>query len=413
MGREFDIIVLGGGISGTAMALALAEKTSLNIALVDSSALEPVVPDGRFDARVSALTEASRNLLNNLGAWEIMARHRVSPYYGMQVWDSAGTGAIAFSAEELNVAQLGHIVENSIIRSVLLERLVESSVHLLGGVEVQGITKGSGHVTLQLWDKSQLRARLVIAADGANSLARGWAGIPMREWDYLHHAIVTTVETEKPHQDTAWQVFQNTGPLAFLPLPSPEPGRYYSSIVWSQVPDEAIRLMSLSETMFCRALEQTSEGKLGKIIGCDNRHRFPLRQRHARQYHRGQVVLVGDAAHTIHPLAGQGANLGLLDVACLAGEIQRACRRGEDFASKAVLDRYQRSREGHNLAIAGIMEGLQRLFDSDNMLFSWLRNIGLNIVDHLPVLKQEIVSRAMGIRGDIPELAQAREGELS
>ncbi|MCL6270286.1 FAD-dependent monooxygenase [Sansalvadorimonas sp. 2012CJ34-2] len=407
MGREFDIIVLGGGISGAAMALALAD-TPLSVALVDTSALEPVEHDGTFDARVSALTEASRHLLNNLGAWERMVEQRVSPYYGMEVWDAAGTGTIKFSARELAVSRLGHIVENNVTRGALLEKLATTSVHMMGGLEVQGLKKKGDQVELKLWDKSLLHARLVIAADGANSRARGWASIPMREWDYLHHAIVTTVETEKPHKDTAWQVFQHTGPLAFLPLPS-ENGRNYCSIVWSQIPDEARRLMGLPDEEFCELLEQTIEGKLGRILSCEKRHKFPLRQRHARQYHRGHVVLVGDAAHTIHPLAGQGANLGLLDVASLAGEIKRACERDEDFASKMVLDRYQRSREGHNLAMAGIMEGLQRIFDSDNMLFSWLRNTGLNIVDHLPVLKQEIVTRAMGIKGEIPELARGRK----
>ena len=405
MERDFDIIVLGGGISGTAMALALAD-TPLRVALVDTSALEPSVHDGTFDARVSALTEASRHFLSNLGAWQTMVNNRVSPYYGMQVWDSAGTGLIKFSAKELRVSRLGHIVENGVIRSALIEQLASTPVQILGGVEVQNLKKEPDRVILNLWDKSKLNAKLVIAADGANSRARGWASIPMREWDYLHHAIVTTVETEKPHKDTAWQVFQNTGPLAFLPLPSVESGRHYSSIVWSQVPDEARRLLDLPEEQFCQALEMAIEGRMGRILGCDKRHCFPLRQRHARQYHRGRVVLVGDAAHTIHPLAGQGANLALLDVASLAGEIKHACHRGDDFASKMTLDRYERSREGHNLAMAGIMEGLQRLFDSDNMLFSWLRNTGLNIVDHLPVLKQEIVSRAMGIKGEIPELAR-------
>ena len=412
---NFDIIILGGGIVGAAMALALSD-TDLKIALVDANDLEPGqldLPPGVFDPRVCALTEASKNLLDNLGVWNQIDAMRVSPYTGMQVWDAEGTGNIHFSASELGVSELGYIVENSVIQSALLECLKTTSVSVLGGVEVQGLdtdtpSSDEYQVCLKLWDKSTLTARLLIAADGASSRARGWACIPMREWDYLHHAIVTTVEIEKNHQNTAWQIFLDTGPLAFLPLPSTNEGRHFCSIVWSLVPDEARRIMATDDELFSQLLAQAIEHRFGRILHVDKRFGHPLRQRHARQYHRNQIVLIGDAAHTIHPLAGQGANLGLLDVASLTEELKRACQRGESFAASHILDRYQRSREGHNLAMAGIMEGLQRLFDSNHMLFRWLRNTGLNLTDRLPVLKQEIVSRAMGIKGELPELARPR-----
>ncbi|MTI13300.1 FAD-dependent monooxygenase [Sansalvadorimonas verongulae] len=408
MTREYDIIILGGGMVGAAMALAL-EDTSLKIAVIDAGALEPLLSaedECAFDSRVSALTEASRTLLDNLGAWKHLRRK--FPYQAMHVWDAAGTGSISFNASELGVPNLGHIVENSAVRHGLLSCLTESSVHLLGGIDVQELKQEKGAVSLKLRDGTFLQSRLLIAADGAGSRARYWAGIPMREWDYLHHAVVTTVELEKPHNDTAWQIFLDTGPLAFLPLPTSSDGRHFCSIVWSLVPDEAQRVMELPEEEFLKYLGGSMENRFGRILGADKRYCHPLRQRHARQYHRGQVVLIGDAAHTIHPLAGQGANLGFLDVASLAEEIHRAVARQEDFAAPHILDRYQRTREGHNLAMAGIMEGLQRLFHSDHMLFRWLRNSGLNLTDRMPFLKQEIVSRAMGLRGELPELAKKR-----
>ena len=283
-------------------------------------------------------------------------------------------------------------------------------VHLLSGVEVKGMQPEAEGVTLNLGDGTLLKSRLLVAADGANSKARFWAGIPMREWDYLHHAVVTTVETEKPHNGCARQNFLDTGPLAFLPLPDSDDGRHFCSIVWSLVPDEASRVMELSDQDFCEALAKGIEHKLGAVISTDKRYCLPLRQRHAKQYHRNRVVLIGDAAHTIHPLAGQGANLGLLDVACLAEELLHAHHRGGDFADESVLNRYQRKREGQNLAMAGIMEGFQRLFHSDNLLLRWVRNAGLRTTNQLPFLKESLVSRAMGLKGDLPEMA-VRNGQ--
>ncbi len=415
--KSFDIIVLGGGIAGAAMALALVNQneSELKVALVDAGVLQAASPktdDTSFDSRVCALTEASKNLLDNLGAWELITAERASPYQGMHVWDANGTGAISFSAGELGVDSLGYIVENSVIRNALFKRLSDSSVHMLANTSVRSIAIETGEqasergVTVHLEGEQQITSRLLIGADGANSRVRRWAGIPLRAWDYLHHGIVTTVELEKPHQNTAWQNFLNTGPLAFLPLPDSADGRHFCSIVWSLVPDESSRVMELDDQIFMSELGTAIEHRFGKVLGADQRHCFPLRQRHAKQYHRGPVAVIGDAAHTIHPLAGQGANLGLLDVASLTEILHRAHSRGDDFSSDQALARYQRSREGHNLAMAGVMEGLQHMFMSDNIWMRWLRNAGLNMTDALPVLKQEIVGRAMGIRGDLPKLAQ-------
>ena len=411
---EFDIVVLGAGITGAAMALALARKVDCTLALLDESDLEPssASPAGQqgfdvhsFDVRVCALTAASRRLLEQLGVWHGLARQRVCAYSDMHVRDAEGTGQIHFSARELGVDNLGHIVENRLLRQALLGGLAQTPVHRLGGRSVQQIdtrseqeATGSRYpVRLTLKDGSQIGTRLLIAADGVASRTRAQVGIVTREWDYLHQALIATVRMEQPHHQLACQIFRDTGPLAFLPLPETPDGHHCCSIVWSLLPDEARRVMALDDEAFRLELARCIEHRFGPVLDSGQRVCRPLRQLHACRYHRNRVVVVGDAAHSIHPLAGQGANLSLLDVARLAEDIHRACQWGEDFSSPRVLDRYERARKGHNLAVAGLMESLQRLFHSDDLLVRWLRNSGLNVTNGLPALKRSMARWAMGL----------------
>ncbi|MCK5894234.1 MAG: FAD-dependent monooxygenase [Endozoicomonadaceae bacterium] len=393
--QPFDITIIGGGINGLAMAMALS-NTTLRIAVVDTGSLTGSAdPFDQHDPRVCALTESSRQLLDRLGAWALMRDVRVTPYTRMKVWDSDGVGHITFSAEEAGLSTLGHIVENRVTTNALLQRLHETpAITLLGNTEITSLLQNADGVLLATNADTSLQSRLVIAADGANSAIRRMAGIPTREWDYQHHAIVTTVQTERYHQDTAWQVFMRSGPLAFLPLPSIGEA-HYCSIVWSVVPDQARQLMAISEDEFCCALERVFESRLGKVLSTDRRYCMNLRQRHARQYHSGRIVLVGDAAHSIHPLAGQGVNLGLLDVRVLAEEICHACGRGGDYVDDLLLARYQRRREPHNLIVMGVMQGFQQLFGSNPLLFRWIRNASLNLTDQIPFLKKQIVRQVM------------------
>jgi 2-octaprenylphenol hydroxylase len=405
METRADLLIVGAGMVGSALALAL-QDSGLEILLLDGSPMSvtPFDSQSAFEPRVSALSAASQRILERLNVWDGMVARRVSPYREMQVWDGSGTGQVHFSAASVHADVLGHIVENRVVQDALLERLHDSDIGLLANARLEQMRRSGDDWLLTLADGRKLRAPLVVAADGANSAVRRLTGCATREWDYLHHAIVTSVRTAEGHQNTAWQRFTDEGPLAFLPLE--REGEHWCSIVWSVTPSEAERLMALSDDAFCRALEKAFEGCLGEVLSADPRVCVPLRQRHAKRYVADGLALIGDAAHTIHPLAGQGVNLGFLDAAVLAEVLQHAHSRDERLADVRVLSRYERRRMPHNLALMAAMEGLERLFQADPLPVRWLRNTGLKWVDQLPEAKAMFVRQALGLSGDLPALAQ-------
>ncbi|WP_027857473.1 FAD-dependent monooxygenase [Marinobacterium jannaschii] len=409
-----DIVIAGAGMVGVTLANALAETGRQIVVLEqregDASQLPAQVraqqSDG-YDSRVSALTCASQQILVALGAWERMQQYRLSPYTDMDVWDGEGTGHIHFDSRELHENCLGHIVENRVTLAALYEvMLTHQNIQLISGVSVTALSEAeSGHRIVSLSDGRKLEAPLLVAADGAMSRTRQLASLPMWEWDYGHHALVTTVETELPHRQTAWQRFTEDGPLAFLPLSSAD-GRHYSSIVWSTSPMHAKQLQSLDDEAFCRALELAFERKLGSVLWSDQRQLFPLRQRHAKYYVKEGFAAIGDAAHTIHPLAGQGVNLGLLDAAALADTLCDAAARMEGWGDLRVLRRFQRSRRSDNLQMSAAMEGFKRLFNQQAPAIRLARNLGMNLLDQLAPVKNHLVMDAMGLRGNLPPLAK-------
>ncbi|WP_447594902.1 2-octaprenyl-3-methyl-6-methoxy-1,4-benzoquinol hydroxylase [Aquipseudomonas campi] len=409
---QADLIIVGAGMVGSALALAL-ENSGLDILVVDGSplSLQPFAADAPFEPRVSALSAASQRILERIAVWPGIAARRAGPYAEMQVWDGSGTGQVHFSAASVHAEALGHIVENRVVQDALLERLHDSNLGLLGNARVEQLRRSGDGWLLTLADGRELRAPLLVAADGANSAVRRLAGCPTREWDYLHHAIVTSVRCARPHQRTAWQRFTDDGPLAFLPLPAvagEQPGdEHWCSIVWSTVPTEAERLMALDEMAFRHELGKAFEWRLGEVTQADPRLCIPLRQRHAKRYVESGLALIGDAAHSIHPLAGQGVNLGFLDAAVLAEVLLHALERGEQPGDVRVLSRYERRRMPHNLAMMAAMEGFERLFQADPLPLRWLRNSGLNWVDSLPEAKALFMRQALGLVGDLPELAKA------
>lgn len=403
---QADLIIVGAGMVGSALGLALKDS-GLEIILIDGSPLsiKPFDAEAAFEPRVSALSAASQRILQRLGAWDGVAARRASPYGEMQVWDGSGTGNIHFSAASVHAEVLGHIVENRVIQEALLEPLHDSGVGLLPNARLERLRRSGDDWLLTLVDGRELRAPLVIAADGANSAVRRLAGCATREWDYLHHAIVTSVRCEQPHHRTAWQRFTDDGPLAFLPLDR-QGDEHWCSIVWSTTPEQATRLMALDDEAFRVELGKAFEHRLGRIEAADPRLCIPLRQRHAKRYVEPGLALIGDAAHTIHPLAGQGVNLGFLDAAVLAEVLLHAHGRGERLADERVLSRFERRRMPHNLGMMAAMEGFQRLFQADPLPLRWLRNAGLDLVDGLPEAKALFVRQALGLSGDLPELAR-------
>lgn len=405
--RKFDIAIVGGGLVGASLALALAEF-ELSIALVDRQAFAADrIPfrnsPGHFDPRVSAITPQSKKFLESIAAWDGITAQRLCPYQHMEVWDGEGTGSIRFSAGEIQQSALGYIIENSVILAALYQAIApHRNIQLLAPWEIDSIASREGGVNVLASDGAVLECSLVVAADGANSKLRELAGFETREWDYGHNAIVTTVQTSFPHQATAWQRFMTTGPLAFLPLDSgakagSSVGQRLCSIVWSAIPERAEELMALDDEAFRLALGKAFEHRLGDIEWTDRRFQFPLRQRHAQTYFRNGIVLVGDAAHTIHPLAGQGVNLGLLDARALAIEIGRGLEAGRSLHDERILERYQRDRKGHNMSMMWLMEGFKHLFAEQAPPVTWLRNLGLSTVDNFSLLKNQLAKQAMGI----------------
>lgn len=401
---EFDIVIVGGGMVGATMA-SLLRSMSLRIALIDRAKFDEdqfslQLETSKFDPRVSALTSATKRIFEELDLWKDIQAVRCCDYQNMHVWDADGTGSISFSSNALDQSELGTIVENSVLTAALYKKIVhQENLTVLAPFSIDKLEINDSGSTLTTKCGTTIVTRLIIAADGANSKVRELGEFDTREWNYDHHAIVTTVKTEKKHQLTALQRFIETGPLAFLPLSinANDSEQNYCSIVWSSIPDRAEELISLNDEAFCLELGRSIESRLGTIEWCDKRFAFPLRQRHAIDYVKPNVVLIGDAAHSIHPLAGQGVNLGFMDAAVLANELLHGSEIGRELNDLMVLKRYQRKRIGQNLGMMWMMEGFKHLFAEQALPVRWLRNIGMTSVDNLSVVKNHLVRRAMGL----------------
>ncbi len=401
--QTYDLIVIGGGMVGAALTRALHGR-GLRIALVDTLPADSGPPDRGYDMRVSALTLASRNILQSLGAWSVMESMRISPFGEIEVWDASGDGRVHFDCAEIGEPELGYIVENSVTRAALFQAMAgQEGVEFIQPARLQSLRWDNHWAYVGLDNGQQLAAPLVVGADGAQSRVREQAGIAVKGWSYQQTAVVTTVKPEHYRARTALQRFMPDGPLAFLPL-----GNGYYSIVWSTSPEHAEQLLALDDEQFAVELAKTSQQTLGGFSEIAKRGAFPLRLRHADAYIRPRIALVGDAAHTIHPLAGQGVNLGLADAATLAQIILEGLEARQDIGSLAVLRRYERWRKGETLAMMAAMEGFKRLFGSEVAPVRWLRNLGLNLTQTLIPVKNVIMRQAMGLRGDLPELARRR-----
>ena len=399
MNNPYDVLIVGGGMVGATLGCAFG-NSGLRVAVLEDSPPEDFTPEQPFDLRVSALSVASANILKTIGAWQGIASRRLCPYRRMRVWEDAGD--VEFCSDDIHESVLGHIVENRIIQMAALERLSAfSNVELLCPARTVRIDYDAGGSSVELSDGRVLQGRLLVAADGGASRVRQAAGMAVSGWDYEQQALVLTVRTGYRQQDITWQRFTPAGPQALLPLP----GRH-ASLVWYETPEEVRRLKSLSSPALLAELLGAFPDCLGTIEEITARGSFPLRRQHALKYARPGVVLVGDAAHMIHPLAGQGVNIGLLDAAALAEVLVMAHRQGRDIGSLPVLSRYESMRRQNNLIMMTVMDLFYRAFGSRHLPLRLIRNLGLGMAERLQPAKRAAMSYAMGLNGNLPKLAQ-------
>ena len=392
---DYDVAVVGGGMVGATLACALVDA-GLKTAVIENSRPQPPATGDPPGARVATLSAASRHMLENLGLWQGLLLERAAPVARMDVWDGARAAGqrIVFEAAELGQSALAHVTENELLRATALTRLERSGrAELLLPARLEQIERGAGDVMwLALADGHSVSAGLVVGADGPGSPVRHLSGIGSYGRAYDRRAVVATVYTDEPPCGTAWQRFLPDGPAALLPL---HDGGY--SLVWSTTPAHAARLESMPEGDFCAELEQALEGAAGRILQAGPRLSFPLHFRHADRCVAAGVALVGDAAHVVHPLAGQGANLGLLDVAALVDAITAGVKRGDLPGELPVLEAYAREREGDNLLMGLTMDSFHRVFGSSHPAVQWLRGHGLALTDRAWPLKHHIMAQAMGL----------------
>ena len=348
---NYDVIIIGAGIPGLTTACALAQKTRLTIAIIDTKPLVPSWTSEQYHHRVSAIALSTKRIFQNINAWQAMVEQRVSPFNHIQVWDTTSQANVKFDAAEVGEPRLGYIVENNVMQDALIKRLQDfPQVTIHAPLIPEELLTHDDYVTIRA-DKTVLKSKLIIAADGANSWVRQQAGIKLTTQDYGHDAIVATVRTSQAHEQTARQVFLNSGPLAFLPLHEPN----LSSIVWSMPPEQAQEVLALDDEAFKTKLAAAFSHHLGEITEISKRFSFPLKKQRANCYIASRVALIADAAHTVHPLAGQGLNVGLLDAAALVDVITDALQHNRDFSTTATLRRYERWRKGENaLMLSGI-----------------------------------------------------------
>ncbi len=407
MMQSVDIAIVGGGMVGLALAAAFKD-TELRVAVIESREPETELAD-LPDVRVSALSRSSENILRNLGAWQGIESRRCAPYSAMEVWEQDSFARIEFDAKKLAQPDLGHIVENRVIQLALLDQVKQqSNVSLFMPAKCQSMAIGESEAWLTLDNGQSLTAKLVVGADGANSWVRKQQDIPLTHWDYGHSAIVANVWTAEAHQKVARQTFTPQGPLAFLPMGESN----MSSIVWSTEPNRADKLVAMSDVEFNKALTAEFDARLGLCEVVGQRFAFPLKMRYARDFAVERVALVGDAAHTIHPLAGQGVNLGLLDAAGLAQEVIALWQQGEDIGTKRNLRGYERWRKAEAAKMIAAMQGFKDLFSGGNPAKKLIRGIGMTMVGQLPGAKDEIMKRALGLKGDLPILAQRSKSSV-
>jgi len=387
---DFDLIIVGGGLVGASLARA---ARGLSVALIARERRSPDAPgpQGLFDARIYAISPGSRAFLRKLNAWQALPEARVAPVHAMRVFGDDGASALEFDAYRGGSPELAWIVEDSALQDALWRSLEgRDGMEIFAPADCERLETDGERTVLRLRDGRSLAARLVVGADGARSFVREQAGVGVDERGYGQSAVVANFACEKAHRNIAYQWFQGGPVLALLPLPGD-----HVSMVWSTADANAERLMALDSEVLCLDLEYATKGMLGRFDLVTAPRRFPLRRLKAHRLIAPRVALVGDAAHVIHPLAGQGANLGFGDACELAAVLdgREPIRDPGDFA---LLRRYERARAGPVFAMSAAVDGLFRLFGAKSGAIALARNAGLNLTDRVPVLKNVLMRQAMG-----------------
>jgi ubiquinone biosynthesis UbiH/UbiF/VisC/COQ6 family hydroxylase len=388
---SLDIAVVGGGMVGAAAALALA-RAGFAVALVDTREPAAWAATDDVDLRVVGLATSSIALLDRLGVWTPIRAARASGYGRMVVWDAENGATLRFDAADEGRDVLGYIVENNLVQATLWHALDDAGVRRFVPGEVVGYTERDDRAQLELADGQLVSARLVVAADGADSPLRAMVGIGTHGRDYAQRGVVAHVGTARAHERTAWQRFLPSGPLAFLPL---DDGR--CSIVWTLPEDEATRVMALDDDAFRDTLGVASDFRLGPIVSVSRRAAFPLRLKLADRYQSGRLVLLGDAAHAVHPLAGQGVNLGLRDVEELRDTLVDARDAGRDIAATHVLRRYARRRRSADGLDAWSFDALGRIYAWQAGPLVAARGLGIRALNALAPVKSRLARHAAGL----------------
>lgn len=387
--KQFDCVIVGGGMVGAASALSLAEL-GLKVAVIERSEPLPYEPEQTYDLRVSAISLASEQLLRQLGAWQQLQQWRMCPYKRLAVWECEQSYT-EFNAKNIMQPHLGHIIENRLIQLALWQGIQQHpNIKLFCPESLVSLEQFTTHAKLTL-SSQVIEAKLVIAADGANSQVRKLMNIGTTGWDYAQSAMLINVKTEKPQQDITWQQYFQTGPLAMLPMPGNS-----ASLVWYHEKDEINRLCSLSNRNLQGEIQQHFPTKLGKVEVVA-KAAFPLTRRHANQYIKGRTILLGDAAHTINPMAGQGVNLGFKDVKALQSVLAEAIGNGESWYSSSVLARYEKKRRKDNLLMMTTMDALYLSFGHVSPIAKLARNAALSVVNKIPSIKNKALAYACGI----------------
>lgn len=412
---HFDVLVVGGGMVGAAVATALGQQ-GVSVAVFDRVLPEPIQPTTLPELRVSALSFASEQILKNLGAWSFVENLRLCPYRKMAVWEKlespwgqeiqSRANKTEFDAVKIGYPQLGFIVENRVVQLALMQTMNACDrVEVFSPVDIETMDFTSDQPEVILVDGRHFTGELLVGADGANSMVRQKAGLAIEQKDYEQQCLVATVEITGGRQDITWQAFTPTGPEAFLPLPDIN-GRSYASVVWYNLPESVQALLALPDAEFVEILEKTFPAELPGIKAVVERGAFPLARRHAQSYWRKGVVLVGDAAHTINPLAGQGVNLGFQDAAWLAEVLAEAQRQKKSPGNEEILMQYELCRRTDNRNMMSIMDGFYHTFSNNNKPLKFIRNIGLTLAGkNTPAIKQ-VMKYAMGLSGKQPKLAK-------